>query len=211
MSDAFIREVDEDLRQKQLTDLWNKYGKFVIGIAIGIVIIVAGRGIYNYIVESKYNEQADAYAQAILENGADATTALNQIIASDVDGYEILATFKKAELALAAEDKLGAVKILDEFIATATVPTLYKDIANVQAAILEVDSASVDDVRGRLSLVLNGETNFKYIAAEIVALAELKAGDVDAAKARLEELLAGEEVPGSVKNRAEQYLSVIEE
>lgn len=211
MSDAFIREVDEDLRQKQLTDLWNKYGKFVIGIAIGIIIIVAGRGIYNYVVEGKYNEQADAYAQALLENDADAKAALDQIIASDVDGYEILATFRKAELALAAEDKLGAVKILDEFIATATVPTLYKDIANIQAAILEVDSTSVDDVRGRLSLILNGETNFKYIAAEIVALAELKAGDVDAAKTRLEELLAGDEVPGSIKNRAEQYLSVIDE
>ena len=37
MSDTFIREVDEDLRQKQLSSLWKKYGKIVIGIAVGIV------------------------------------------------------------------------------------------------------------------------------------------------------------------------------
>lgn len=211
MSDAFIREVDEDLRQKQLTDLWKRFGKFVIGIAVGIVVIVAGRAIYSAVNESKFTEQADAYAEAILKNDAQATAALNEIIAADVDGYEILATFKKVEIALAAEDKLGAITILDEFIATASVPELYKTIANVQAAILQVDSASVDDVRARLSLILNGDTNFKYIAAEIVALAELNAGDHEAAATRLEGLLANDEAPGSIKNRAEQYLSVIAE
>lgn len=211
MSDAFIREVDEDLRQKQLKELWSKYGTLVIGIAVGLVLIVAGRGIYTYVVEGKYTEQADAYAAALLESDADATSALDQIIASDVDGYEILATFKKVEQAIAAADKLGAVVLLDNFVATASVPQLYKDIANVQAAILEVDSASVDEVRARLSLILNGETDFKYIAGEIVALAELNAGDTEAAKARLQELIEGADVPGSIKTRAEQYISVIDE
>ncbi len=42
MSDAFIREVDEDLRQKQINNLWKKYGKFIIGIAFGIVLLVSG-------------------------------------------------------------------------------------------------------------------------------------------------------------------------
>ena len=211
MSDAFIREVDEDLRQKQLTNLWNKYGKLVIGFAIGIVLIVAGRGIYNYVVESKYTEQADAFAEAILKSDTEATVALDQIIAADVDGYEILATFKKAENALAAEDRLGAVAILDDFIATATVPQLYKDIATIQAAILEVDIAAVDDVRARLSLILNSDTSFKYIAGEIVALAELNASDLEAAKTRLENLVADEQTPASIQSRAEQYLSVIDE
>ncbi len=211
MSDAFIREVDEDLRQKQLTDLWNKFGKYIIAAAVLIVLIVAGRGIYDYMVESEYTEQADAFAAALLKSDAEATTALDEIIASDVDGYEILATFKKVEQSIAAADKLGAVAILDNFIDTASVPDLYKDVATLQAAILEVDSASVDDVRARLTLILNGETQFKYMAAEIVALAELNAGEVDAARARLQGLIDDEEAPGSIKNRAEQYLIVIGE
>ena len=210
MSDAFIREVDEDLRQKQLQNIWKKYGKFVIGVAIGIVVIVAGRAIYTNTVEGKYKEQAQAFSSALKLEGAAVSAALDQIIASDVDGYEIVATFKKAELALEAADKLGAIKVYDDFISGATVPQVYKDIANIQAAILELDSASVDTINGRLGLIANGETPFQFMAAELIALSELNAGDAEAAKTRFEGLIGNVDAPNSIKNRAEQYLSVIE-
>lgn len=210
MSDAFIREVDEDLRQKQLKNVWKKYGKFVIGVAIGIVIMVAGRAIYISTVEGKYREQAQAFSSAIKLEGAEASAALDQIIASDVDGYEIVAAFKKAEIAIAAADKLGAVKIYDDFIAGASVPQVYKDMANIQAAILELDVASVDAINGRLGLIANGDTPFQYLATELIALSELNAGDADAAKIRFEALMGNVDAPNSIKNRAEQYLSVIE-
>lgn len=210
MSDAFIREVDEDLRQKQLHNLWKKFGKFIIGIAVGIVLIVAGRSIYSYMSESKFNEQAIAFSNAISLNENEISSALDPVIASDVDGYEIVATFKKAELAVNADDKAGAVAILDNFIASASVAQVYKDMANIQAAILELDTASVDAIRGRLSLILNGGTPFQFLAAELVALSELNAGETDAAIARFEALVGNVEAPGSIKGRSEQYLSVIE-
>ncbi len=211
MSDTFIREVDEDLRHKQLHDLWKKYGKFVIGIAIGIVIIVAGRGIYNYVVESRYNEQAAAFAEALKLTGNEQSELLDRIIASDVDGYEVVAAFKKAEMALSAGDKLGAVAIYDEFIENASVPELYKNMANMQAAILELDTAPVDKIRGRLALIMDGDSTFKYLATELLALSEMSNGDIEASKTRLETLIGDIEAPGSIKNRAEQYLSVLEE
>lgn len=209
MSDAFIREVDEDLRQKQINDLWKKYGKLVIGMAVGIVLIVSGRSLYTYFVESKYNEQAMAFSNAIKLSGSEISSALDPVIASDVDGYEIIATFKKVELEVAAENNLGAVAILDQFIETATVDPIYKDMANVQAAILELDTASSDAVRARLSLILNGTSRFKHIATELLALSELQNGETEAAISRLEALVLDVETPGGIKNRAEQYLSVI--
>ena len=211
MSDAFIREVDEDLRQKQLNDLWKKYGKFVIGVAVGIVIIVAGRGIYDYVVESRYNEQATAFGNALLMSGDAQASALETVISSDVDGYEIVATFKKAELALANDDRDGAVAALDQFIASSSVPELYKNMANIQAALIEMDTASVDEIRGRLALIMDDESTYRFLATELLALSELKNGDVAAAKTRLEGLVGNVETPASVKNRAEQYISVMEE
>lgn len=210
VSDAFIREVDEDLRHKMISELWRKYGKFVIGITIGIVIIVAGRSLYTYFVESKYTEQADAYADAVSLSGPEVSTALDPIIASDVVGYQIIGTFKKVEIALAAEDKLAALATLDQFIENTSANEIYKDMAKIQASIIELDSASVDKIRSRLSLIMAGENQLQYIATEIMALAELKNGDLDAAKTRLETLAANADAPGPVKNRAEQYLSVID-
>lgn len=210
MSDAFIREVEEDIRHKQISDLWKRYGKLVIGMAVGIVLVVAGRSLYTYIVEGKYTKQAEAYTDALKLSGDKLSSALDPIIASGVDGYEIVASFKKASIALENNDKAGAVAILDNFIKNVDVADVYKDMANIQAAIIELDTASTDTIRSRLSLILNGETSFKYLAAELIALSELNSGDNEAAKTSLQALIANAEVPASVKNRAEQYLSVIE-
>lgn len=210
MSDEFIREVDEDIRQRQINDLWKKYGKFVIGIAVGIVAIVAGRAIYSSVVESKYSEQATLYSQAISKNEAEISLALDPLLNSDVEAYAILATFKKVEIALGNDDKASAISILDQFIASASVNQVYKDMAKIQAALLELDTASEDQIRSRLSLILNSDSKYQYFAAEIMALSELRSGDIGAAKSRLEALINDENASGSIKTRAEQYLSVIE-
>ncbi|MBT5767079.1 MAG: tetratricopeptide repeat protein [Kordiimonadaceae bacterium] len=210
MSDEFIREVDEDIRQRQINDLWKKYGKFVIGIAVGVVAIVAGRAIYTSVIESKYSEQASLYSQAISMNDAEISSALDPLLNSDVEAYEILATFKKAEISISNDDRAGAITILDQFVTSSSVAQVYKDMATIQAALLELDTASVDQIRSRLSLILNSDSKYQYFAAEIMALSELRAGDSGAAKSRLEALINDENASGSIKTRAEQYLSVIE-
>ena len=40
MTDLF-REVEEDLRREQFSKLWEKYGAWVIGLAVGIVVLTA--------------------------------------------------------------------------------------------------------------------------------------------------------------------------
>ena len=210
MSDEFIREVDEDIRQRQINDLWKKYGKFVIGIAVGVVAIVAGRAIYTSVIESKYSEQASLYSQAISMNDAEISSALDPLLNSDVEAYEILATFKKAEISISNDDRAGAITILDQFVTSSSVAQVYKDMATIQAALLELDTASVDQIRSRLSLILNSDSKYQYFAAEIMALSELRAGESGAAKSRLEALINDENASGSIKTRAEQYLSVIE-
>ncbi len=41
MSDIF-REVDEDLRREQFKRLWDRFGTYVIGLAVLIVVVTAG-------------------------------------------------------------------------------------------------------------------------------------------------------------------------
>jgi hypothetical protein len=210
VSDAFIREVDEDLRQKQLNNLWKKFGKFIIGAAVGIVLIVAGRAIYTNVVESKYSEQASNFSAALKQDEGSILSALDTVVTSDVVGYKIVATFKQAELAIAAGDNAKAISVLDTFIASADVPQIYKDMASIQASMLDLDTATTDQIRARLALVLNGDSGFAHLGEELIALSELKSGNVDAAKERFKTLTENVEVPNSVKTRAGQYLSVIE-
>lgn len=210
MSDAFIREVDEDIRQKQLSGLWKKYGKFLIGIAIGIIVIVGGRALYTNMNESKYLNEAQAYSDALKSDIGTISTALDTLLESEVEGYQIIATFKKAELAINDGDNVAAAAIFDHFIANANVPQIYKDMAAIQASLLMLDSETTDQTRSRLSLILNGANNFQYLGQELIALSELKSGNIDEAKTRFSALTENLEAPDTVKNRVAQYLSVIE-
>ena len=36
--DSFIREVDEELRSEQVQQVWQRYGKLIVGGAIAIVL-----------------------------------------------------------------------------------------------------------------------------------------------------------------------------
>jgi hypothetical protein len=210
VSDAFIREVDEDLRQKQLLNFWKTYGKFIIGIAVGIVVLVAGRAIYFSSIESKYGAQATAFSNALKLEKEASLAALAPLSESGVDGYEILAAFKSAELLLGGGDQAGAVKILDQFINSSSTDQMYKDIAAIQAVLILIDTAPLDEIKKRLSLIQAGDTELKYLAEELIALSELKTGEADAAKTRLLNLTQNLEVPEQIKSRAQQYLSVIE-
>ena len=44
MSDIF-REIDEELRRDNFAKLWERYGQYLIGLAVLIVLITAGTGI----------------------------------------------------------------------------------------------------------------------------------------------------------------------
>ena len=47
MGDIF-REIDEELRQERFERLWKRYGKFIIGAAVAVVLIVGGYKFWEY-------------------------------------------------------------------------------------------------------------------------------------------------------------------
>ena len=40
--DNFIEEVDEELKREHYQELWRRYGRFVVGAVMLVVIVVAG-------------------------------------------------------------------------------------------------------------------------------------------------------------------------
>jgi len=55
--ESLFREVDEEVRQEQFKKLWARYGKFVIGLAVLVIIGVAGMEGWRYF-QMKQSEQA---------------------------------------------------------------------------------------------------------------------------------------------------------
>ena len=57
MSD-FFAELEEDIREERIYTLWNKYGNYIIGLALIIVFATAGYSLWDYL---RKQNQRNAY------------------------------------------------------------------------------------------------------------------------------------------------------
>ena len=113
MTDIF-REVQEDVRQEQLTTLLKDHG-VKIGAAIGALIVAYGA--FNYWQSSQQQETAaasDTYGAAIellQENDAAGAASMFSALRADrgANDYGLLAGFRQAE-ALLAQEKRGEAR-----------------------------------------------------------------------------------------------------
>ncbi|MBL4894596.1 MAG: tetratricopeptide repeat protein [Emcibacter sp.] len=214
MSEEFIREVDEDLRHKQLSGIWKKYGPYLITFLVGVVLFVAGNVSLKNYNESKYAKVAELYGkadQSVIANDMDeALKNLEALSDTDVDGYQILVAFKNADIELTKGDPEKAVAALDKLTTSSGVDKVYRDLAVLKAAMIVLDTESYDQVKARLApLTIEGNV-WKYMAKELLAMAALNSGNGEEAKRLLLELEQDLEAPQDVKERAKDFKSVIE-
>src|SRR5262249_54494294 len=116
MSDIF-REVDEDLRREQYKRLWDRFGGYVIGLAVLIVVAVGGYKAWEWWEASRAAATGDQFLAALTlsDQGKhdEAIAALDTVAADGSGGYPILAIFRSAGEKVAAGDADGAVKAYD--------------------------------------------------------------------------------------------------
>ena len=99
MSDIF-KEVDEDLRREQFKRLWDRYGPYVIGLAILIVVATAGYRGWEYWQEKQAQATGDRFLSALdlAQKGEHdkAIAALKDIESNGSGSYPVLAGFRVA-------------------------------------------------------------------------------------------------------------------
>ena len=99
MSEEFIKEVDEEIKEEKLEKLWKRLAPYVISLALGIVIFTSVSVWWNSYLTNKKQSLGDdftAAVQLIEENDFDAAIiALDKVIESSSDGYITLAKLKK--------------------------------------------------------------------------------------------------------------------
>ncbi len=212
MSDIF-KEVDEDLRREQLKRLWDRFGPFVIGLAILIVVATAGYRGWIYWQEKQAQATGDRYLAAL--NLADqgkhdqAITALKAIVANGSGSYPVLAELRiAAEMAVTGDSK-GALAEYDTIAAKSGVPDDIKALARLRAAALLVDTSSLADLEKRLSDLAGTGNVWRHNARELLGLAAWRNGDFELARKYFNEIDKDQEAPADLRQRAQMMLSLI--
>ena len=208
MADIF-HEVEEDLRRDQAAAIWKKYGNLIIGAALVLVLAVAAHwGWKEYSTRKQLQASADFLSAASTADVAQREAALAKVVA-DGGSYGVLARFRLAETAVQSGDKAKARGILTEIANDPGADKPLRDLATIQAALLELDIGKPETAADLVKdLTKEGEA-YRLSALEITGLAAMAAGDKDKAKTTFETVktAAREAAPGSgFAQRAEQLL-----
>ena len=153
MSDIF-REVDEDLRREQYKRLWDRFGSYVIGLAVLIVVAVGGFKAWEWWETSRAAATGDRFLAALVlsEEGKhdEAIAALDAVAVDGSGDYPMLAIFRSAGEKAAAGDGDGAVAAYDAIATRSGVPPLVGDLARIRAALILADSESPQNLISRI-------------------------------------------------------------
>jgi hypothetical protein len=212
-NEAFLREVDEELRRDQLATFWERWGRWVI---VAIVVGLAAFGAFLY-AQHRAEQAAGvegeklqaAFAKLGANNPTAAAAALAELAASKRDGYRTLAKFTQADIALQKNDLKAAAAKFGEVAAETAVAQPFRDLALVRQTSAEYDALKPQVVIERLRpLAVPGNAWFGS-AGEMVAMAHLRMNRRDLAGALFGQIARNDDVPDSIRQRAVQMAGVL--
>lgn len=205
-----FREVDEELRSDRMRALWRRFAPYVIGAAVGVVLVVAvNEGWTWYHANNAAKSSDELYAAFELIDGGDlpaAQTQLDALIADGSGSYPVLAQFRKAGVLVKEGAIADAVAAYDALANSQSNPRL-RELALVLGGTLMVDSGTLDDVESRVGSIAVEDSPLRNAAREALGLAQYKAGDVAAAQASFEAVVNDPLAQSTVRNRMGYYLA----
>lgn len=213
MTDIFD-EVEEDLRRERLAKVWERYGIYVILVAVLIVVVTAGWRGYEWWRVSSERSAGDQYVALLSETDAapDLTPDALAAFADDAPGgFAILARFRTATAFDEAGEPALAVETLRTVANDSGAPSLYRDMAQVRLAQLLLDEG--DNAAAQEAVVALAEdagNPFNRSATEMMGLASYAAGELDAAERWYEQLSTNAVTSQAMRQRAETMLQLID-
>ncbi len=213
MNDVF-HEVDEEIRRDKALVFFNRHGTKLI---LAAVLVVAGAAAWRFYQEQSFQERAALGARfeiALNELEAGKRDALTALAGEKGGGtYPALAKFRLAsEFAHAARDEAGArdaASAFDALSSTTGLPTEWRELARLRAALTLIDYAGFDEIEQRLAPLAAGMATFRHSAREGIALAAFRNGQREKALDALQAIILDAESPGGLRQRAEVLLALI--
>ena len=194
MADIF-REVDEDVRKERYVKLWRTYGRYAIGFAVAVALIVVGMSGWDQYRQSANEAESERFANAVsMFNSRNYTGAIEEFsqLGSEANsGYRELSLFREAASRTAAGNRDEAIAIYDGIAANSSNRKEFRDLSRLLAIMNILESPDLivgsSDMSARLDSLDEVGSPWYYSARELAALIKLYDNDRNGA---LEEFAA---------------------
>lgn len=207
-SDAFLREVDEELRRDELRFFFARYGKLLIAAVVLFLAAVAGYLWWQNHQRSVAEKQGEELTAVLTDVGAGKVKGgdarLDKLAEEGNAAYRTQARLLKAGLAAQAGKDADAISLYRQIAADEDLPQVFRDAALVRQTALEYDKLQPAAVIDRLKpLAVKGNPWFGT-AGEMVGVAYMRQGKGQLAAPIFEALAKDDKVPDSLRQRANE-------
>jgi len=190
---SLFREIDDELRSDQFQTFWKRFGKFIIGGAVAIVVSVAGYQIHQGMKESERTEQAavldEAYSELAAKQEGKATALLQKLEKEGNAGYRTLARMKHASVLLDQGKTEEGRSIFKVVAADSNALPVYRDLAVILDALAGLDTDEPRAIEDQLAPMTAAGHPWRHVALELSALAIARGGEPARAAETLKDIL----------------------
>ena len=211
--DNLFKEIDEDLRQQKYADLWNKYGKVLIGASIALVLGVASiKGWEAYDINRRATDSnllSSALKSIDRANPENAVAVLDNLIKNGTAGYSLLAQFNRAAIHAKKGERKKAIKNYLLIAEDMRIEKILRDMALIMSAHLSLANTDSNIFPGKLSKLINAENAWRHSAKELSALFAHKSGNEIKAHKLYKELSDDATAPSGIRSRAAEMATLL--
>lgn len=212
MADIF-NEIDEDVRRERYEQLWKRYGNYVIGAALLVVLGTAGAVGWREYTDRQNKAQAmrflDAMDQAQKGDDAGARAGFAALAVDAGAGYATLARLQEAGLLAKAGDLAGAGKVYEQVAQDSRVDQVFRDFATILLAQDMIATGDPAKLTSMLTPLMAEKSPWRHSATELSALLAQRTGDKAKAKELYAKLADDLSAPQGMRARATEMLAII--
>jgi hypothetical protein len=204
--EAFLREVDDELRRDQLQKMVRHYGRIALVALLLLLVAFAGFLYWRQASEKKAEAQGEQMSALIADvqasRKAEAAKKIDTLVAEGGDGYRIAALLTKATLAADRGDTKSAIGIYAGIAADEKAAQPYRDVSLIRQTLLEYDGLTPQQVIDRLKPLAVEGNAFFGTAGEMTAVAMIQANRGAEAGRLLAAVARDKTVPDTLRTRA---------
>ena len=208
MSEEFVREVDEDIKEENRIKLWKKVFPYVVSVSLGIIIFISGYVFWNNYTENLNQQLGDDFTAAVQlanEEDLDASiVALNRIVDEGSDGYVTLAKMKKASILIQRGELESGLNIYLDLEKNA-VDQSFRDIATILYVLNSMDTEDPQFLLDKINKLESSQI-WRSSALEMKAFLKIKQNKIEEARKTFQEILNLPSTPSSLATRAKNMV-----
>jgi hypothetical protein len=212
--EAFLREVDDELRRDQMASAWQRYGRIIVVIVVAALAALGGYLWWQHQQRVTAGTAGETMVQTLKDLGnpgkaAEVDKQLGALATGKNEGYAALARLTIAAKAVNEGDTKKAVAEYGRIAGDQGVAEPFRNLALIRQTAAEFDTLPPDQVVTRLKPLAAAGNPWFGSAGEMVAMAYLKQGKADLALPIFKAMAEDEGVPQSIRARAARIASAL--